>query len=102
MKLRRISKRLLLSSDLVKTVEKKCDRLGLEVVGVVATIKTTTSIPIPKELPSVEEALGMLAGALRASCKPGLDKVEVQRLQLSLRWRGRTRTFSRIMSIIEA
>jgi ribosomal protein L10 len=73
-----IADQLGLSQD---AVQKKCDRLGLEVVGGKA-LTTTTSISIPKELPSVEEALGMLAGALKAACKPGLDKVEVQRLQV--------------------
>jgi Tfp pilus assembly protein PilO len=40
-----------------------------------------SSIYLPRELPSVEEALRMLAGALKAAVKPGLDRVEVQRLQ---------------------
>lgn len=40
-----------------------------------------TSIPLPRELPSIEETLKMLAGALRASTKPGLDRLEVQRMQ---------------------
>jgi hypothetical protein len=62
-------------------VQKKCDRLGLEVVGGKAPM-TTTSISAPANLPSVEETLGKLAGALDAACKPGLDKVEVQRLQV--------------------
>ncbi len=39
-------------------------------------------MPLPAELPSVEEAQRMLAGALRASVEPGLDKVEVQRLRV--------------------
>ncbi len=59
----------------------KCRRLGLEVVGL-EPLGTSTSLLLPAELPSVEEALKMLAGALRASVKPGLDKVEVQRLQV--------------------
>jgi hypothetical protein len=59
----------------------KCKRLKLEVV-VGRGYTTTTSIALPKELPCVEEALLMLAGALKAACKPGLDKVEVQRLQV--------------------
>jgi hypothetical protein len=59
----------------------KCKRLKLEVV-VGRGYTTTTSIALPKELPSVEEALLMLAGALKAACKSGLDKVEVQRLQV--------------------
>lgn len=62
-------------------VNKKCLRLGLEVVDAKG-YRTTTSILVPKELPSIEEALGKIAGALEASCKPGLDKVEVQRLQV--------------------
>jgi pyruvate formate-lyase activating enzyme-like uncharacterized protein len=40
-----------------------------------------TSVQLPRELPSVEEALKMLAGALKTAVKPGLDRVEVQRLQ---------------------
>jgi hypothetical protein len=56
----------------------KCQRLGLqlEAIGYVKT-----PINLPRELPSVEEALKILAGALKAAVKPGLDKVEVQRLQ---------------------
>jgi hypothetical protein len=56
----------------------KCQRLGLQLQteGYV-----NTSIPIPKELPSIEEALKMLAGALKASVKPGLNRLEVQRLE---------------------
>jgi len=57
----------------------KAHRLGLriDVDGY-----TSSSVPIPKQLPSAEEALLMLAGALKAATKPGLDKVEVQRLQV--------------------
>ena len=47
---------------------KKCLRLGLEVVGSMS-LKNTTSIPMPKDLLSVEEALRMLAGALEVSCR---------------------------------
>jgi hypothetical protein len=56
----------------------KCQRLGLplKAKGYVAA-----PLSIPRELPSVEEALRMLAGALKAAAKPGLDRVEVQRLQ---------------------
>jgi hypothetical protein len=56
----------------------KCQRLGLklQVKGYV-----NSSVPIPRELLSVEEALKMLTGALKTAVKPGLDKVEVQRLQ---------------------
>jgi hypothetical protein len=57
----------------------KCQRLGLRLPS--SSGYTDSAISIPKELPSVEEALKMLAGALRAAVKPGLSKVEVQRLQ---------------------
>jgi hypothetical protein len=64
-------------------VSMKIKRLGLEVVVVAdpRASTTTTKIELPKELPSVEEALKMLAGALERSCQPGLDKIEVRRLQ---------------------
>jgi hypothetical protein len=62
-------------------VLKKCERLGLEVDDT-KSLKTSTSIPMPKDLPSIEEALKRLAGALQVACDPGLDKVEVQRLQV--------------------
>jgi hypothetical protein len=56
----------------------KCQRLGLKLQS---KGYINTAIPIPRELPSVEEALKMLAGALKTAVKPGLDKVEVSRLQ---------------------
>lgn len=51
----------------------KCRRLGLAVRQV-----TAAAVPLPAELPSVEETLKKLAGALEAACAPGLNKVEVQ------------------------
>ena len=63
-------------------VREKAKRLGLEVVVGKRRQKTTTSLALPKELPSVEEALKMLAGALTAAVKSGLNRVEVQRLQV--------------------
>jgi hypothetical protein len=74
-----------IASRLGKTreaVRKKAERLGLEVVGHKAYRTTTSEIRLPAELPSVEETLKILAGALTAASKPGLDKVEVQRLQV--------------------
>jgi hypothetical protein len=56
----------------------KSKRLGIELQ---ARGFVNTSIPIPRELPRVEEVLKMLAGALKTAIKPVLDKVEVQRLQ---------------------
>ena len=60
----------------------KCERLGLVEVGHTSRQRTTSSLILPKELFSVEEALKMLAAALTTACQPGLDKVEVQRLQV--------------------
>jgi len=66
-----------------QAIRRKAERLGLEVVGQARRQCTTTSgIKLPAELPSVEEALKILAGALRAASEPGLDRVEVQRLQV--------------------
>jgi hypothetical protein len=56
----------------------KCQRLGLPLK---AAGYVKSPVYIPRELPSVEEALRMLAGALKTAVKPGLDRVEVQRLQ---------------------
>lgn len=61
-----------------KAVLIKCQRMGLELES---EGYANTSIPIPKELLSVEETAKILAGALKASVKPGLSRVEVQRLQ---------------------
>jgi hypothetical protein len=55
----------------------KCRRLGLKLQS---RGYVNDSVSLPRELPSVEEALGMLAGALKTAVKPGLDRVEVQRL----------------------
>jgi hypothetical protein len=55
----------------------KCQRLGLNLQS---KGYVNASVSLPRELPSVEEALRMLAGALRTAVKPGLDRVEVQRL----------------------
>lgn len=64
-------------------IRKKAERLGLEVV-VHKPVEsgTTTSHILPEELISAEDALKMLVGALKFACTPGLDKVEVQRLQV--------------------
>jgi hypothetical protein len=55
----------------------KCQRLGLPLK---ARGYVKSQISLPRELPSVEEALRMLTGALGAAVKPGLDRVELQRL----------------------
>jgi maleate cis-trans isomerase len=63
-----------------EAIRKKIERLGLEVVDH-RGLRTTTSLEIPEELPTVEETLKMLASALNAAMLPGLEKVDVQRLQ---------------------
>ena len=55
----------------------KCQRIGL----VPSEQVTKATLPLPEELPSVEETLKELAGALKVAKEPGLNKVEVQRLQ---------------------
>ena len=55
----------------------KCKRLGLTNCRGI----TNASIILPKELPSVEETLRILAGALKTACTPGLTKTEIQQLQ---------------------
>ena len=63
-------------------IRAKAAKLGLEVVKKTPRQFSTTSLKLPKELPSVEEALKILAAALEKAAGPGLDKVEVQRLQV--------------------
>jgi len=64
-----------------EAVEMKCRRSELDVVVTKGDI-TTTTIQLPSDLLSVEEALKILAGALKTARGSGLDKVEVQRLQV--------------------
>jgi len=64
-------------------VYSKANRLGLTVlVDDTKSDLSSTPIQIPPELPTAEEALKMLAGALHASMQSGLSKVEVERLQV--------------------
>jgi hypothetical protein len=42
---------------------------------------TSTELIIPKELPSIEEALKLLAAAINALQTPNLSKVEIARLR---------------------
>jgi len=63
-------------------IYEKARRLGLGVsVSKESSTLTSTQLTLPPELPSSEEALKMLAAALQASAQPGLNKVEVERLQ---------------------
>ena len=63
-------------------IYEKARRLGVSVsVTKGASTLTSTEISLPQELPTAEEALKMIAAALKAATRPGLDKVEVLRLQ---------------------
>ncbi|MCW3984519.1 MAG: hypothetical protein NWE96_11100, partial [Candidatus Bathyarchaeota archaeon] len=60
----------------------KIARLGLDVVVRAKSERTTTtSLQLPSELPSVEEALKTLSAALRALETPGLEQAETLRLR---------------------
>ncbi|MDH5266954.1 MAG: hypothetical protein OEW62_04665 [Candidatus Bathyarchaeota archaeon] len=64
----------------VEAVRMKARRLGLSVVVERGRGPTTTN-DLPEELPSVEEALKVLARVLKVLDQPGLETSEVQRLQ---------------------
>ena len=59
-------------------IKMKLKRLGVDIVA--AKIEITGPLEIPKELPSLEEVLLLLAGALKKAAEPGLGKTELQRL----------------------
>jgi len=65
-----------------QAIMKKIERLGLKevVVSVHAGRTTTSELQLPPELPSIEEALKILAAALKAGSQSGLNRTEVQRL----------------------
>jgi hypothetical protein len=56
----------------------KCNRLGLDVKAK----NTSLSLPLPDDLPSAEDALKILAGALQTARIPGINRVEVNRLNV--------------------
>jgi hypothetical protein len=64
-----------------RAVRKKIERLRLEVVDPKAH-RTTTTLQIPDDLPNVEEFSKELAGTLKAARMAGLEKIDVQRLQV--------------------
>lgn len=63
-----------------KAVITKSQRLGLPLQS---KGYIDTSIHLPRQLPSIEETTKILAGALKASIRPGLSKLEIQRLQVA-------------------
>jgi len=61
-------------------VKRKLERMGV-VVGQRKIQRTTTTVPLNKDLLTHEQALRILAGALEALRKPGQDRLELQRLR---------------------
>ena len=61
----------------VSAVIVKCQRLGLQLP---TEGYLCNAIPLPRDLPSIEDAGRLLAGAMKASAKAGLNRLEVQRL----------------------
>jgi hypothetical protein len=64
-----------------EAILKKIQRLGLKVVHQRNLEGTTSELIMPAELPSIEEALLVLAAAMKALEKPNLSKSEIQRLR---------------------
>ena len=65
-----------------QAIMKKLQRMGMKVVPPqTPTGSNASELILPKELPSVEEALVMLAGAMNVLKTPGLSKTEVTRLR---------------------
>jgi hypothetical protein len=64
-------------------VYQKCLDLGLKLKEEAIPTHTSSSLKLPKDLPSLEETLRILAAALKVSKQSGLDRVEVQRLQVT-------------------
>ncbi|MGB9671849.1 MAG: hypothetical protein ACPLZY_01730 [Candidatus Norongarragalinales archaeon] len=61
------------------SIYNKLKRLGLNVGG--AKLEVSSSFEIPKVLPSLEDVLLLLAGALKKAAEPGLGRIELQRLE---------------------
>ena len=64
-----------------EAVRKKLDRMGV-VVDQQKNQRTTTTAIAETDLPTHEQALKLLAGALEALREPAQDKLELQRLRL--------------------
>ena len=63
-------------------IQKKLERLGVVVVKKLQKSKTTTSVPLSNDLLTHEQALLVLAGAIKKAGEPGLDKLEIMRLRI--------------------
>jgi aspartate aminotransferase-like enzyme len=64
-------------------IRQKCRRLGLEVVvNAQRTCSTTSDLKIPETVKTLEEVLKILTSTLDVAGQKGLDKTEIQRLQV--------------------
>ena len=63
-------------------IQKKLERLGVVVIKKSQKSKTTTSVPLSNGLLTHEQALLVLAGAIKKAGEPGLDKLEIMRLRI--------------------
>jgi len=66
-----------------RAVRLKLERLGLNLAA--TKLEVSGDLKIPKELPSLEEVLKIVAAAILKAAQPGLGKTELQRLDTSAR-----------------
>ena len=64
------------------SIREKLKRMSLRVVVDKKKTRTTTRVHLGKKLLTHEEALKILAGALKVLRRPGHDKLELQRLRI--------------------
>ena len=76
----KLAKRFNRSPEAIQQKLRRLGVYGLNVVGSRAEI--TTTFEEVKELPSPQEVLKIVAGALKKACEPGLGKTELQRLDV--------------------
>lgn len=67
-----------------QSITKKLHRLGFKVVHLQNSDETTTSLIVPSELISIEEALKVTISAMEILKSPGLSKTEILRLKTLL------------------
>ncbi len=65
----------------IPAVSAKCERLGLVDDDSKISALSSSSLALPKALPTVEDALKILARPLKKIVEPGLSKADIQRLR---------------------
>ncbi len=61
-----------------RAIRAKLERLGLNIAA--SKLEVSGQLELPKELPSLEEVLKIVAAAIQKACQGGLGKTELQRL----------------------